>query len=242
MSSLYEGALFADGERAANMLSRRATSSRELDALLAQHAYALHAADPFRALDITEQIEERMPGVRAHLRLRVLDALYGNGNREAAERAAALLERATLVAPATELERVVFLSDVCVLEQWRLSRGVRERTSKSIAALRSAGFLRVLVPIGTNPHACATMLEAWLAVSAAAPDARARVAALDSLFLDGPAAGDAATYAHILLARLHRRLGDEGRALEAIQRRSYLTGWPRYMSTAMSEESVRRGF
>ena len=68
------------------------------------------------------------------------------------------------------------------------------------------------------------------------PDARMRVAAVDSLMLSGPAVSDAGTYAHILVGRLYRRLGESRLALEAIRRRTYMTGWPRYLATARHEE------
>jgi hypothetical protein len=61
------------------------------------------------------------------------------------------------------------------------------------------------------------------------------------MMFDGPSAGDAANYAHILLARLHSRVGDTDRALKAIRRRSYLTGWPRYISTALASEAALSG-
>jgi tetratricopeptide (TPR) repeat protein len=240
MSSLRENSFVADGERAARMLGRRATNVGQLDALLAQHAFALNARDSSRALDLTTQLEDRMPGTGAHLRLRILDALYGNGNSQAARDAAARLDRATaLGARGTETERAIFLANACVLSQWRLAQGERASIPASIESLRASGWTRVPA-IGTNPHLCAVLLETWLAVESRGPNAYRQLVAADSLLLHGPAAGDAGRYAHILLARLHQRVGDNPGALYAIRRRSNLTGWPRYRANARSREATIR--
>jgi hypothetical protein len=241
MSSLRDDAFVADGERAARLLGRRTTNAGQLDALLAQHAFALNTKNPSRALGVTDQLAERMPGTGAHLRLRILDALYGNGDREAARAAAARLKRATAAgAPGTEMDRAIFLANVCVLSQWRLAHGERASIPASIETLRANGWTRVPA-IGTNPHVCAVLLDTWLAVETRGPNARQQLLAADSLLLDGPAAGDAARYAHILLARLYQLVGDNPGALSAIRRRSNLTGWPRYRATARSGEAALRG-
>ncbi|HEU4565457.1 MAG TPA: hypothetical protein VFS05_12430, partial [Gemmatimonadaceae bacterium] len=84
--------------------------------------------------------------------------------------------------------------------------------------------------------ACAEILDAQLAVVSGQRDALDRVRALDSLMLGGPAAGDAASYAYLVVARLYERLGEPESALSAIRRRAYMTGWPRYLATAWREE------
>jgi hypothetical protein len=62
------------------------------------------------------------------------------------------------------------------------------------------------------------------------------VARLDSLAFTAGVAGDASTYAPILVARLHERLGDFAGALNAVRRREELVGWPRYLATALRDE------
>jgi hypothetical protein len=47
---------------------------------------------------------------------------------------------------------------------------------------------------------------------------------------------DAGPHAHLLVARLYERLGRPDLALAAIHRRTYMTGWPRYLATARREE------
>ena len=74
------------------------------------------------------------------------------------------------------------------------------------------------------------------AVAAGEPTALGQVQQLDSLMLTGPAVSDAGTYAPLVVARLYERLGEPQRALDALRRRGYLSGWPRYLATARREE------
>jgi hypothetical protein len=78
---------------------------------------------------------------------------------------------------------------------------------------------------------------AWVAVLEGRADAEFRVQTLDSLVLDGPAASDAASYVHIALGRFYSQLGRPRDALNALRRRTYMTGWPRYLATARQEEA-----
>jgi hypothetical protein len=204
--------------------------------LLGQHSLAVARGRPILALDFLEQLQELQPGSRAHLRLRVLDALYAEGDRPAATAAAAELGRvagATHDASFADAER---LADICVLEQWRLANGDARSTPASIRRLRSGRLPRVLVPVSANPLTCAELLDATLAVAMKQRDALRRVMRLDSLMLSGPAVSDAGTYAHLAVARLYARLGESQRGLAAVRRRAYLAGWPRYLVPAQREE------
>jgi DNA-binding SARP family transcriptional activator/TolB-like protein len=234
MSSLFDAVAVQDGERALRIRRTLATRSADvLDALLSQH----NQGRPVLALDITEQLQELQPGTRAHLRLRVLDALYAAGDSAAAERAAAELARFAdaRVAPTADAQAVQ-LADLCVLEQWRLAHGDRRATMRVVARLRAAGSLLVSVPVAAPPLACAGLLSAMRAVAAREPTALAQVHQLDSLMFTGPAVSDAGTYAHLVVARLYERLGEPSRALDAIRRRGYMSSWPRYLATARREE------
>jgi DNA-binding SARP family transcriptional activator/TolB-like protein len=238
MSTLFDALGVPDGERALRIRRALATrSADELDALLAQHSFALNQGRPVLALDITEQLQELQPGTRAHLRLRVLDALYAGGDTVAAGRAAVELALAADARRAgTPDGQTAQLADLCVLEQWRLAHGDRRGTPRVVARLRSAGTLLVTVPVATPPLACAEVLSAIRAVAAREPTALAEVQRLDSLMLTGPAVSDAATYAHLVVARLYERLGEPRRALDALRRRGYMSSWPRYLATARREE------
>jgi len=238
MSSLFDAIAVQDGERALRIRRTLATRSTDvLDALLSQHSFALNQGRPVLALDITEQLQELQPGTRAHLRLRVLDALYAAGDSAAAERAATELARFAdaRVAPTADAQAVQ-LADLCVLEQWRLAHGDRRAATRVVARLRAAGSLLVSVPVAAPPLACAELLSGMRAVAANEPTALTQVRQLDSLMFTGPAVSDVSTYAHLVVARLYERLGEPGRALAAIRRRAYMSSWPRYLATARREE------
>jgi hypothetical protein len=237
MASLQDGVDVQTGLRAVSIWSGRHENIGSLDPLLAQHAFALNQGRSAAALAITERIHDLQPGLRSDLRLRVLDAIYSEGDRAAADVAATELEAATRVPPVGDLARGLQLADQCVLEQWRLEHGRTEQTQATINHLRTAPLPRTLIPVAANQRTCAMMLDAWFAVETHSSSAEGRVAALDSVTLSGPAVSDAANYSHILLSRLYDRLGHPDKALAAIRRSHYITGWPRYLSTAEREHS-----
>jgi DNA-binding SARP family transcriptional activator len=239
MSSLHDAVGLDDGERAARITLRRADRDGSwFDALMEQHSFALNEGQPARALDITTQLETHLPGTRAHLRLRVLDALYAEGDTTAAAQAvdslATFADAAVSNDPAL---RELQIADVCVVEQWRLHRGVTSSARHAIALLRTAPLPRQAIPITTNPRACAASLEALLADATDSREAAARVAALDSLMLSGPAVSDASSYANIVVGRIYEHLGNSRAALVAYRRRSYMTSWLRYLATTRREEA-----
>jgi hypothetical protein len=239
MASQFDAVGVEDGERALRIRARRAAKASEaVDAILAEHSLALNQGRPVLALDLTEQLQELQPGLHAHLRLRVLDALYGGGDTTAARSAAAALGQFTGGEPAPAADtRAVQLADGCVLEQWRLSRGIVQGARQAVAQLRAAAAPRAALPVSANQLACAELLDAMWSVRTRQPNALARVARLDSLMLGGPAVSDAGTYAHLVVARLYEQLGQPRRALEAIRRRAYMTGWPRYLAATRREEA-----
>jgi hypothetical protein len=140
----------------------------------------------------------------------------------------------------------MWLADVCVLGQWRAARLAGTQPTalgsdvtaiqRAVAALRDAPVPRIPVPVSAGPRVCAALVDATLAVALRAPDARTRVERVDALPFAGPALDDASTYIAVAVARLFERLGDPRRALAAVRRRSYLKGWPRYLSTTTREE------
>lgn len=240
MASLNDAVAIEDGERAVRLsLAQAVRAPDQWDALLAQHALALNMGRPLTARSATDQIAHRFPASRAHLRLRVLDAIYSEGDSTEAVAAAEALAATIDAAQGGAAEaRSIDFADLCVLEQWHLANGRTSGTKRAVARLRAAGQWGALVPVAAPPLVCATMLEATHAVATRARDALQRVAALDSLILSGPAVSDASTYAHILVGRLYQRLGQPRLALDAYRRRTYMTGWPRYLATARREEGL----
>ena len=167
----------------------------------------------------------------------MLDALYGDGSAAAGRASAAELARGVAArAAAVPSARSVQLADACVLAHWRLAHGDTAGVQRAIEALRTDPAEDDLPPFSARPAACAELLDASLAVAEKRPDAAARVARLDSLSLTSAATGQASAYAPLLLARLFERLGDPARALEAVRKRPYMTGWPRYLATMLREE------
>ncbi|MDB4877728.1 MAG: transcriptional activator protein [Gemmatimonadetes bacterium] len=235
MTSQFDGVSIDDGDRALEILRRRQLSdAEEVDVALARHSRALNSGDFASALAITSDVGARQPALHPQLRLRVLDALYSNGDYSAALAAAAQLERFVDGAtPGARADSAVRLADACVVGQWRLSVRDTSGARAALRVLRTGGVLRFTVPVGANPSACAELLDASLAIAERGAAAHDRLAHLDSLMLSGPAVSDAMRYANLVVAREYQSIGDPRHAAAALQRRSYMRGWPRYRATGL---------
>ena len=239
MSSLNDAIGVLDGERAARITMFRARQQTVwYDATIEQHSLALNKGRPALALELTTRLAARQPGSHAHLRLRVLDRLYAEGDSVAAIAAAdSLALDADSPIDGDPTQQAIRLADACVLEQWRLSRGITKHALRTMRRLETAELPRQLIPLSANQLTCARVLDAWHAVATQRKDAVNRVATLDSLALFGPATSDASSYANILVGRLYLALGNPRAALTAFRRRAYMTGWPRYLATVRREEA-----
>ncbi|HET9986234.1 MAG TPA: BTAD domain-containing putative transcriptional regulator [Longimicrobiales bacterium] len=231
-ASQFDAVRVEDGARAlSSLLARAATSDQAFDLLLAEHSLVLNLGRPAAAIELTRKLQRLSPATRAHLRLRLLDDVYAEGDSAAAAAAAREIERTSPGADPPGAD-----ADACALGQWRLARADTAAARAALAALDPEGSFDP-VPVSVPAPICAELLEASLAVAAGRSDARARVARLDSLVLTTTAAGDVAAYGNIALSRLHLRLGQPRRALDAIRRRPYLSAaWPRYLATSLREE------
>jgi len=241
MTGQVDGVGLPDGDRAVEILRRRAVSDAEqMDAALARHSRALNKGDTSAALAITNEIGSIAPGTHPHYRLRVLDAVYGGGSQAAAMRAVAELETYAAVgsrAGATSPDNAVRAADLCVIGQWKLNARDTTGARATVRALRAgagAGSTSTFpIPIGANPAVCAELIDASLTTMSNHGAGMERLAHLDSLMLSGPALGDLMRYANLVIARGYRSIGDNSRALTALQRRSYMRGWPRYRSAGL---------
>ena len=235
MTAQFDGVGVGDGDLAIEILRRRAvTDAERVDVALARHSRALNRDDHNTAHAITRELESSPPGLHVGLRLRLLDALYsGEDPLSAREAADALGDRLNSPRSASVADSAVRLADACVLGQWRLRTGDARGAREELAALRSGGTPAFPVPVGASPNACATLLDASIAIQTNAPNARERLAHLDSVMLSGPAVGDAMRYANLVVAREYQSLGDARHALAALQRRSFGRGWPRYRETGL---------
>jgi DNA-binding SARP family transcriptional activator len=240
VAAQVEGHGLGDARRAIQQLRARAVRPAErIDATLAAHALALNEGRLRDAVAATERLAEIRPASRAHLRLRVLDALYGDGDGHAADVAVRALERsATRRVAADPTARAVQLADACVLAQWRLRGADTAGVRRAIDGLRAEPLRTAAAapPAAAAPLVCAELLEAGLAVVLSRPDAAAAVARLDSLAFTSSVSGDAIAYVPLFIARLHDRLGNPHAALQAVRRRDQVVGWPRYLATALREE------
>jgi DNA-binding SARP family transcriptional activator len=239
MASQFDGLGTADGASALEILGDKVIRRMDrLDLVLAQHSMLVQQGRPQAASNLSARLAAIQLGSHAHLRLRVLDQLYAEGDSAVAASAARELGMAT----SGELAGGVFtldtrLADLCVLSQWRLSHRDTTGVMRAIEALRrSPATLRSLPPVAAAPAACADLLDASLAVLTRRADAHGRVERVDSLALTSQTAGDAIVYAPILIAGLYERIGRPDRALQAIRKRVYMSGWPRYLATAWREE------
>lgn len=236
--SQFEGIAFEDGARAIAVLqSRVGVDVDRADLLLAQHSLSLNQGRIGEALESTTRLRRLQPGSDAWLRLRVLDAVYADGDAPAGMDAArALAERTSATPVSMPTSWDGWLANACVVGQWRLARDDTTGVRTFVDLLRARPTIDPSTRVSATPRACAELLDAALAVTTGRRDARMRIQRLDSLVFTPQGAGDASAYASIAIARLLERIGDPGGALRAIRKRPYLSGWPRYLATAWREE------
>ena len=239
MASAFDGVGLRDGRAAADALLQRATKPYEkMDAHLALHSLALLEGRPSTALQITEGMSAAEPGIRTHQRMRVLDAVYAEGDSTAATLAAVELERLARGERTTGSAGPVQPTDLCILSQWRLTRRDTAGLAELIARLRTPGFDDASAYLNTPAAVCADLIAAALAVRTRGRAALPDIQQLDALALSAAVAADLSNYAHLLIARLYRDVGEPAMALAAIRRRPYMAGWPRYLATAWREEGL----
>jgi DNA-binding SARP family transcriptional activator len=238
LASLDDAARPGDATAALALLHARAGTPRDqVDVILGEHALAMNEGRMAVATAAITRLRRAQPAGDAWLRLRVLDALYGEGSTvDGSKAAAALADEIALTR--MPVSREIRLADACVLAQWRLARGDTAGVASIADSLRQAPPLAMAVPIATTPAACAILLDAALATRLRRPDALARVRAVDSLVFTAATAGDAAQYAPLMVARLLNDLGARAEALRATRSLVAGTGWPRYRSSALHLEGA----
>ena len=240
MASQFDAIDLGGGVRALEVLRRRNNARlRSVDLMLASHAMAMNEGRAGDALQATRDLSASAPTSHAGLRLRVLDALYGDGDTSDARAAVYELENATTTTTTGAQAAGISdarLADICVIGQWKLENGGASAVPAIVGQLRGAATRTIIGPISASPAACGELLDAAIAIQRGDRNARVRLARLDSLVFTITTAGDAALYAPLWIARLHQRLGDQTGALHAIRRRSYMTDWPRYLATMLREE------
>jgi tetratricopeptide (TPR) repeat protein len=238
-SSQFDGIALDHGARALGLLRQREPRATDLASLaMAEHSMAMNRGRPRDALAATSRLRRALPGSHAWLRLRVLDALYADGDRQAAESAANQLAELSAPGPSSLTNAAdAWFADACVLAQWQLAHGDTTLVRQSLARLDSVhDAVASPVFVSAAPNACSALLHAALAVAQNQPNAPMLLQRLDSLVFTPQVAGDAAMYAPLLLSRLYEHRGDHQSALRAIRRRPYMSGWPRYLANAWLRE------
>jgi serine/threonine-protein kinase len=230
-ASQFDAIGMRDAEAASRILTARVGGETERhDALMSAHSLASNRGRPKAARAVADQMANVGSDVHAPLRLRVLDALYAQGDTALA--AAAAVELARGVETSVAEVASAALSDGCVLGQWRLAHGDTSGVTQAIAAMRAVRSSDAAGPAA----ACATILQAWMDVATGRADARKGLDRTSALAFTPVTAGEVSAYAPILLARLYERLGERRRALEVLRRRPYMAGWPAYLATAWAEQ------
>jgi hypothetical protein len=200
----------------------RSSSKRHLSL----HAVALNGGRPGDAAGLDESIRELQPDSSFYLRLRVLSALYGDGDRVTAQRTIAALGDAR---PADAVESRL---NECVRAQWQLSLG--EAVPTTAAARANA---RDPSPA---EQFCDATLEAMRATRRRDPAARQAIDRLEEMVRSGivefyPGDGHL-DYAPIALARLRQQWDDRSGALASIRRRQYFIGWQPFLAASLRDE------
>jgi hypothetical protein len=194
------------------------------------HDLALNRGRPRDALAGGERGELHALGGPRDL---IYDALYWGGDTIAAAAAARKIEQ-TLAGPRpseSDPDLYTYYWDVCTLEQWRLAHEDLRSAPASISRLRAAaGIRRIQAP--EEHERCADLLDAWHATIARLPDARQRLARVDSLQITEPAGVKAS---NLIVARLWGAHGDWARA-EAAAFRRFRGMNPEFLSTHLLEE------
>ena len=230
-ASQFDAIGVKDAEEASRILLERVGGEAEKrDALMAAHSLASNRGRPTAARAVTEQLADVGTDAHAPLRLRILDALYAQGDTMVAEGAAAELTRNTTTSVTEAVTSAP--ADGCVLAQWRLAHDDTTAVRQAIATLHTATGGEAAGPAA----GCAALLETWLAVSLGRSDARARLDRTSALAFTPVTTGQVSAYAPLLLSRLYERVGQRRRALEVLRRRPYMAGWPAYLATVWAEE------
>jgi hypothetical protein len=259
--AVLDGRGMEDAESAA--VAIRAVLGRSSDLQRSKmylHAFELNRGRPSAALAETAGPDDAEYGPHAGLYQRVLDALYGDGDRVSGNRAAEELGRmAGHPASGGSDERAVAHTDLCVATLWRLSHGEVGGATEAI------GRLRDHAP-GDSPQSltsntvCAALLQAQVAAATGAAGATAALERLDTIIRSGPGGqrgGPAVAFTlspayvrstvgispcgfedfvNLEVARLRERQGDLRAALAAVRRRPYAYHLTDYLAAHLREE------
>ena len=230
MATQDEGVARPLGERAIRLRSARpGTREERFERHLSLYTVALNGGRPREAVELSESGRELQPDSSFHLRLRVLSALYGDGDRSAAERAATALGASAFRDTEGRL-------NACVLDQWRLATG----DSTSAPAPRPSAERVGAARPSAAELLCEATVDAMRATQRRDSSATQAIARLNDLIRSGLAEfypGDGhLDYGPDALARLLETFGRRTNALAAVRRRPYDIGWQPFLAASLRLE------
>lgn len=223
-----------DVQHAAAILERREGVGHERWlSLTYSYNLALNRGRPQTALATLAAFDVTPPAGHDALRTIVFDGLFGDGDRDAAARAAQQLVRrahATSRVPDAGDEE---LRDLCASELWLATHRVFSTVDQAIDRLR-AGARAGELPL------CASMLRVLEATAVSPRHAGAAIDSLDAVLQGVPSSAPGLTVAAaLMLGRLRLAQGDGRRALAAVRGRGYGRvggGGPYFLATYLREE------
>ncbi|HEX6051285.1 MAG TPA: protein kinase [Gemmatimonadaceae bacterium] len=217
------------GEHALRLrVARPGTRGERLERQLSVHMLALNGGHPEAAAALADATRDGQPDSSFFLRLRVLDALFGDGDRASGAEAAAALGSAT--------DTVAARLNACVRHLWQAvdTLGMRDVPAGTGLPRPESGNASIYEQL------CETGVAALRASQRHDASARRAVGRLDDLYRAGPLEfypGDGhVEYVPILTARVLEAHGDPAAALAALQRRPYFIGWNPYLAAGLRYE------
>ena len=217
------------GEHALRLrFARPGTRDERFERHLSMHMLALNGGHPAAAAALTESARDVQPDSSFHLRLRVLDALFGDGDRAAGEQAVSALGLALPDGNAR--------LNVCVRELWFLltPRPAADSLPPVSGPRPGSGSASI------HEQLCDAAVEALRASQRRDASARQAIARLDDLYRAGPLEfypGDGhVEYVPLVLARVLEAYGDPAAALAASRLRPYFIGWHPFLAASLRHE------
>ncbi|MGD8359970.1 MAG: hypothetical protein PVJ04_00960 [Gemmatimonadota bacterium] len=241
IAQLYDTTL-AEAEIAASFLTHRTgTTTERREWLLGLHSLALNGRRPQEALRLIQDWTEVEESPGESLRILLLDALYWDGDRGAAEQAVGLLEsRADAPLAPAGGPREAQLADICVVEQWRLWHGDTSTARISLGRFRDLAARTAPESVSLRQEVCAATMEALLARAEGRSDAEDAIQRLEELLFLVPnveTGDDPSLVGSFIVADWREAQGDIPGALAAMRQwhNHWFTG-VRYLSTYLREE------
>ncbi len=207
---------------------RPGTRGERFERQLSMHMLALNGGHPETAAALADAAREAQPDSGFYLRLRVLDALFGDGDRASGAQASRALGSTTETGAAR--------LNACVRDLWETidSLAMRDARVEPDLPRPASGDAAIYEQI------CETAVEAVRASRRRDASARQAIARLDDLYRAGPLEfypGDGhVEYVPVLIARVLEASGDPAAALAALRRRPYFIGWNPYLAASLRHE------